>query len=319
MEIKNEIMICTLDEIRAAYKKYMDKQGLSKNTIMTSSSEAFYIWKKLGKDTFWNVIYAEDFENIGKTTLLETLKAHSRGNAETNFSGYMAHLRRFRKFLESESAIEIPKTITKPGITVKNKSPMMKQNLPDPSIDQVEYYLKEWDDLEDYRLQEDALNKLFLELCPNNTNPSDVLLKVATLNDFYSTHIFKVFPVAKHIVALDIDRRLEAGDVTLVGDIQKVIINGIEKNFYSFATKYCSHHNPLDYPIYDSYVAKVLRYYGKRDGFAEFTDSDLKDFEHFKNILIAFRSYYGLKDYNLKEIDKYVWQLGKEYFPNRYN
>lgn len=29
-------------------------------------------------------------------------------------------------------------------------------------------------------------------------------------------------------------------------------------NFYSFASKYCSHHNPLDYPIYDIYVDEVL-------------------------------------------------------------
>ena len=31
-------------------------------------------------------------------------------------------------------------------------------------------------------------------------------------------------------------------------------INGKKKNLYSFASKYCSHHNPEAYPIYDSYV-----------------------------------------------------------------
>ena len=44
----------------------------------------------------------------------------------------------------------------------------MKQNLPDPSIEQVEYYLAQWDSLEDYHLQEDALDKLFFELCPEH-------------------------------------------------------------------------------------------------------------------------------------------------------
>jgi len=38
----------------------------------------------------------------------------------------------------------------------------------------------------------------------------------------------------------------------------------------------------------------------------------------FKNIIIAFREYYGLDEFNLKEIDQYLWQLGKEYFPNKY-
>ena len=102
------------------------------------------------------------------------------------------------------------------------------------------------------------MDKLFFTLCPENTDMSDILLKVAALNDFYSINIFSVYPVAKHILSLGIDDRLKTGDVALVSDIQRVTINGVEKNFYSFATKYCSHHRPLDFPIYDSYVEKVL-------------------------------------------------------------
>lgn len=106
--------------------------------------------------------------------------------------------------------------------------------------------------------------------------------------------------------------------MTLVSDLQKVTINGVEKNFYSFSTKYCSHHRPLDYPIYDSYVEKVLCYFRDRDGFAKFKTPELKDYEKFKGTLIDFRSFYGLDQYNLKEIDKYMWQLGKAYFPKNY-
>lgn len=318
MEMKNKIMEYSLDQIRAAYKEYLNTQGLSKNTITTSLSDSFYIWNKRGREIFWNVNYSDNFESLGKTTILETLREHSTGNAEINVNAYMAHLRRFRKFLESKSAIEIPALITKtPTEKGKNKPRRnMKQNLPNPSVEQVEYYLAQWDNLEDYRLQEDALNKLFFELCPENKDISDVLLKVATLNDFYSTHIFKVYPLAKHIVSLNIDDRLKTGDVNLVGDIQKA--KGINIKFYSFATKYCSHHKPLDYPIYDSYVDKVLRYYRRRDGFTAFTDFELKDYGRFKNILMEFRLFYDLEEYNIKEIDKYIWQLGKEYFPNNY-
>lgn len=75
---------------------------------------------------------------------------------------------------------------------------------------------------------------------------SDILLKVAALDDFYSTNIFSVYPIAKHILLLNIDVRLEPGDVALVSDLQKLTINGVEKNFYSFSTKYCSHHKPLE-------------------------------------------------------------------------
>lgn len=145
-----------------------------------------------------------------------------------------------------------------------------KQNVPHPSSEQVEHYLRAWDELESYHLQEDALDKLFFTLCPENSDMSDILLKVAALNDFYSTNIFSVYPVAKHILSLNIDDTLMTGDVPLVSDIQKVTINGVEKNFYCFATKYCSHHRSLDYPIYYSYVEKVLCYFRDRDKFASF-------------------------------------------------
>ena len=41
-----DIKELTLDDVRAAYKKFLNGQNLSKNTIATSSSNAFYIWKK---------------------------------------------------------------------------------------------------------------------------------------------------------------------------------------------------------------------------------------------------------------------------------
>ena len=192
-------------------------------------------------------------------------------------------------------------------------------NIPKPSKAQVETYLQSWNELENYHLQEDALDKLFFTLCPENKEISDILLKVATLNDFYSTNIYSVYPVAKHIQSLNIDSRLSAGDVSVVKDIQRVTIrDGMEKNFYSFATKYCSHHRPLDFPIYDSYVEKILCHFRDQDGFASFRTPDLKDYARFKEVLIAFRSFYGLEEYNLKQIDKYIWQLGKESFAKKY-
>lgn len=206
-----------------------------------------------------------------------------------------------------------------------NTQPLLDANLeninrpvPDPSSLEVKKYLKSWDKLENYKLQEDALDKLFFELIPNNKDISDILLKVATLNDFYSTNIFSVYPLANHILSLDIDDRLRQGDIALVKEIQKVNYGEVTKNFYSFATKYCSHHNPIEYPIYDSYVEKVLKYFRKKDKFADFKNVDLKEYQHFKQILLTFRSYYGLEEFNIKEIDRYLWQLGKEYFPKNY-
>ena len=196
--------------------------------------------------------------------------------------------------------------------------------LPKPSIKQVEYYLKKWRKLDSkkYDCQEQALNKLFFELCPDNKDISSILIKVATLNDFYSTKIYKIFDVAKHIESLNykktsLDERLNKGDITLVDDIKKVKMRDKdnkekEKNFYSFATKYCSHHQPEYYPIYDSYVGEVLKYFRREDNFYKFQNADLKEYSEFKNIITQFIKFYKLDNYTFKEIDMYLWQLGKE-------
>lgn len=315
----DRLMALSYDELRELYKKFLQRQNISQSTIKTAYSSAFYLWKIMGKDLFWEIVTAPNFDEVGKEALLSALSEHSSGDAKSLVNGYLSHLRRFRQFVNS-NGINKPagqkkeKTVSR----VKNKNSGEKMNVPLPSIDQVEYYLEKWDGLENYHLQEDALNKLFFELCPNNKDIVDILLKASTLNDFYSTNIFSIYPVAKHIYSLDIDERIKSGDVNLVRDIQYITIGDNIKNFYSFASKYCSHHNPIDFPIYDSYVDKMLRFFRERDKFCEFHDSDLKNYVEFKNILTDFRDFYGLGEYSLKQIDQYVWQLGKEYFPKKY-
>jgi len=307
------------DELRTLYRNFLNRQHISKNTVNTAYVDTFYLWRNGSKDLFWNSVNANDFEKDAKNALIKVLSENSTGNAYSLVNGYMSHLRRFRLFLSSNETIESSTYNSEKSvqriIIGKNKKNI---DVPHPSIEQVEFYLAKWESLENYHLQEDALNKLFFELCPQNTNIIDILLKASALNDFYSTNIFSIYPVAKHIYKLDIDARLKASDVTLVKDIQYVTIGDTIRNFYSFATKYCSHHNPLDYPIYDSYVDEVLCYFRNCDGFSVFQDGDLKDYIKFKGILIDFRKFYGLDKYNLKQIDQYLWQLGKEYFPKNY-
>lgn len=191
-------------------------------------------------------------------------------------------------------------------------------DIPKPCKKEVKKYLSKWDSLENYVLQEESLNKLFYGEFKSNNDIHNILIKASALNDFYSTNIFSIFPVAKHIYKLNIDNRLGKNDTSLVNDIAQVKINGVKKNFYSFATKYCSHHKPEEYPIYDSYVEKMLMYFQKTDKFAKFKKADLKNYAKFKSILIEFKKFYDINEYTLKEIDKYIWQLGKEYMPKNY-
>ena len=190
--------------------------------------------------------------------------------------------------------------------------------IPTPCKEEVEKWLKHWDSLPDYTEQEKALDKLFFGEFKSNDNLQNILVKCSTLNDFYSTNIFKVYPVALHILSLNIDERLDNNDPTLVNDIANVTINGKDKYFYSFASKYCSHHNPLNYPIYDSYVEKVLKHFRNENPLLKFDNNDLKVYKKFKSILIKFQQLYNIEEYSLKDLDRYLWQLGKKYFPNKY-
>lgn len=189
---------------------------------------------------------------------------------------------------------------------------------PTPDEKMVNAYLKEWGTLENYILQENSLNLLFHELCPNNSKIEEILLKVSTLNDFYSTNIFDTYTVSKHILNCKIDEELEKGNIGLVNKIALVAIAGKTLNFYSFASKYCSHHKPETYPIYDSYVEKMLMYFKKTDNFFQFKKDELKKYDKFLAVIQAFKRSYNLDTFSLRQIDIYLWLAGKEYFPRKY-
>jgi len=194
---------------------------------------------------------------------------------------------------------------------------MNKKRIPEwyiPSVKDAEWFINYWNGLSSYSDQERALDKLFMGICKCNDNIEDILIKCSSLNDFYSTNIFDIHTVAQHILSLHIDERLEKGDRSLVNDIAHVEVNGKDHFFYSFATKYCSHHQPNRYAIYDSYVEKVLLSMNKRKHFANFNREELKDYETYISVIRAFQQSFGLMQYNIKQLDQYLWQLGKWYF-----
>ena len=186
-----------------------------------------------------------------------------------------------------------------------------------PCKAEVEKYLSLCDTQSNYVEQEKALKKLFA-LYPNNNDISEVLLKVNILNDFYSTNIFNTYKVAEYIVSLNIDKKLKIKDLSVVNDIADKTKNGINRNIYSFATKYCVHHLGNEFPIFDSYVAKMLIYLNKQDKFFKFSYEDCRDYKKFYSILNVFREIYQLNNFTLRQIDIYLWQAGKDYFTKKY-
>ena len=172
----------------------------------------------------------------------------------------------------------------------------------------VKKYLDKWYTYRDSKMleQENALSILFQHFYQNN-NLQNVLVKVSCLNDFYSTNIRDTYSVAKVIYQLNIDRRLQNGDLSLVDDIAA----GTEKKCksarieYSFASKYCSFHRPDVYPIFDSRNEKILRYYRKDISIFPFTLR--KSYKDYVKIINKYREIFGLECFSYKEIDRFNW------------
>lgn len=179
--------------------------------------------------------------------------------------------------------------------------------LPRPTVELVEAECKAFD-LENW-LAEEALGQLRAQF-PLNTDIRHVLLKVLVLNKLYGTMIrdIEVETVAKHIVGLGIDPLLAQGSlqaVTLITDCPNV------RQYLSFASKFCSWHNPTAYPIYDGNVRECLSSYQKQDSFAQFRNKeDLYYYQKLFDAVLAFRSHYGLNSLTFKQLDKFMYRVG---------
>jgi hypothetical protein len=179
--------------------------------------------------------------------------------------------------------------------------------LPRPTVELVEAECKAFD-LENW-LAEEALGQLRAQF-PLNTDIRHVLLKVLVLNKLYGTMIrdIEVETVAKHIVGLGIDPLLAQGSlqaVTLITDCPNV------RQYLSFASKFCSWHNPTAYPIYDGNVRECLSSYQKQDSFAQFRNKeDLYYYQKLFDAVLAFSSHYGLNSLTFKQLDKFMYRVG---------
>lgn len=190
---------------------------------------------------------------------------------------------------------------------------MQRPDRPTPEL--VREYVRRFDEGRN-GIVDKALLRLF-QTFPHNQQTEHVMFKVLGLNALYNTNINAVTPVVKHIVSLDIDPQLAVGAPELVNAIALTPLNdGQTHRNYSFATKYCSWHVPAAYPIFDNVVEKLVYEYQQLDQFTGFfwRNELAGDYRKFKAIVAALRDAYGLTDFSFKELDKFLWLYGKEYF-----
>lgn len=178
--------------------------------------------------------------------------------------------------------------------------------LPHPTVERVQVEGDKFD--RENQLVEEALAQL-LRAFPHNTENSQVLIKALVLNNLYKTRIrdIDMETVAAHITGLDIDQHLARGSLHAVDLIMN--IGGIDRPF-SFATKFCSWHNPTAYPIYDGNADEALWAYRNQDHFANFRRQDFDSYEKYVTVVSTFRSFYRLDSFTFKRLDHFLWHIG---------
>ena len=174
--------------------------------------------------------------------------------------------------------------------------------------------------LPDYALQEKVLADIFTKY-PNNTTLAEVILKVNLLNAFYSTGILDVDTVARHIVTQHVDTDIQNGNVAVIDKIARVKHNGKCWNHFSFATKYCSFHQPQKFPIFDSFIAECFSQLSKNNYFQkEFSKNTIRnDYSDFKKFYDEFMTKQPALPQDYKEVDRYLWSSLKVQTLNKKN
>jgi hypothetical protein len=184
----------------------------------------------------------------------------------------------------------------------------MNRIFPTPTVELVKARCYKFDHDPSTQLVENAVRSLWATY-PQNDVETHVLLKVLVLNKLYSTWVndIDVAPLSRHITERGIDLFLEQGStsaVELICDCPKL------KRYFSFATKFCSWHNPIAYPIYDRNVDECLWAYRNQDHFAKFQRQNLRKYPVFYDTMIAFRDFYKLGSFTFRELDKFLWLEG---------
>jgi len=200
----------------------------------------------------------------------------------------------------------------------------MKKNIKKPSVQLVNLYIEEFNKEDEENPKDSSLELLFSSF-KENIILEEIYLKVNAINSLYSTNIYDLNKIAKHILKLNIDEKILIGDSNIVNEIatghnikSKKSETGTDISFYSFASKYCSWSNKNQYPIFDSFVEKVLINY-RNQKLLNFKNEDLRNYPEFKNIINTFRNTFGLTVFSYKELDKFLWKFGKKEFSTENN
>jgi hypothetical protein len=177
--------------------------------------------------------------------------------------------------------------------------------------------LQEFESDETSMLFYEAVRQTF-EGCPGNSDKSFVLLKFIVLNNLYQTNVMARDKMVDHLHNLalkkGLDRLLISGKSEAVNKIR--LGHGIlvkkgpkERDFYSFAAKYCHFSNPRCYPVYDRYVSIAVMNLRESNHIEFHNQDDFYEPKMFRDIIDQIIERFGFADY--QEADRALWVYGQ--------
>ena len=164
-----------------------------------------------------------------------------------------------------------------------------------------------------------SLSKLF-ECMNNESNKYEVSIKVAALNQIYSTAIQYIAPVVDKIICEVPHNHHSCTDnkyadfvdgISTVNWVSPTTGKHHSRCNMSFSSKYIHFLSGRKIPIYDSYIWIVMIGYLKQNGFNEYKFTSPADYNDFYNVFIKFKNHFNLNKYSNYDIDKFLWQYGK--------
>jgi len=136
----------------------------------------------------------------------------------------------------------------------------------------------------------------------------EVVVKAATLNHLYSTRVFALLAVSKHIASVMADPPDDPTElVTALATVPDRAATKGPRHHWSFASKFTHFFVDADqFPIYDSYNVMMLRYHLGRQAVA----NTVNPYAAFRTNLQQFQTLGHLEEFSLRELDRYLWLAG---------
>ena len=97
--MKEQLKNISLDELRIAFKNYLNQCDYAESTRSTRLNDAFYLARNTDID-FIQLLMSDSFENEAKQAVYNVLVRHSNSsNIQRSVNGYLGHLKRLRSFI----------------------------------------------------------------------------------------------------------------------------------------------------------------------------------------------------------------------------